>query len=270
MTLSSQTIFSTMIYFYKLTIAYDGTCYSGWQIQPNATSIQEHVQKALQIYLKTDYLPVVGSGRTDAGVHARNQPAHFKWGSLLDLSLLRKALNGILPIDIRVKDIQRAREGFHAQHNAISKEYHYFLHLDPVLDPFSRLYCWHIHSKIDLDLLKDAAAQFIGKHDFSAFANEAHKGSASKNAVRTIFRIDLHPVNGGLRIEFEGDGFLYAMVRNIVGTMVAVASHRRPIEDIRLIFDSKDRRLASMAAPAKGLFLVQVNYPKDHLIETQL
>lgn len=248
---------------YKLTIAYDGTNFSGWQIQPNATSIQEHIQHALKLILHKEKVVLIGSGRTDAGVHALAQIAHFKCPETLDLIRLLYALNGILPRDIRIKQIELVPDHFHAQYSAIGKEYHYHIYLDPVVDPFRRLYCWHMHRSLDLHLLEQAAEYFIGTHNFSAFANEAHAGSAAKNPVRTLYRLDIVKEPGGVRLEFEGNGFLYKMVRNIVGTMMDVAMRKRPIEDIEEIFKSKNRRLASMAAPPQGLFLVQVKYP-DH------
>lgn len=246
---------------YKLTIAYDGTHYGGWQIQPNAPSIQQHIQEALEILIKGENISVIGSGRTDAGVHALNQVAHFQIERNLDLYRLQHSLNGILPRDIRIKNIEKVSLNFHAQQSAIRKEYHYHLYLDAVMDPFRRLYCWHCLRKCDIVLMKEAAAFFVGKHDFTSFANERHAGAVSKNPVRTIFRLDVCPFQGGVRLEFEGDGFLYKMVRNIVGTLVDVASHRLPLHEIVSIFEAKDRRLASSAAPAQGLFLIKVNYP---------
>ncbi|WP_068468946.1 tRNA pseudouridine(38-40) synthase TruA [Candidatus Protochlamydia phocaeensis] len=252
---------------YKLTIAYDGTHYSGWQIQPNAPSIQQHLQETLCTLLREEKVVVTGSGRTDAGVHAIAQIAHFKSEKRLDLNRLQFALNGMLPHDIRIKQAEMAALHFHAQYSAIGKEYHYFLHLDRVMDPFRRLYCWHVHSKIDSDLLKEAAARFVGTHDFTSFANEAHTGTAAHDPVRTLYRLDIKPVEGGLRMEFEGNGFLYKMVRNIVGTLEEVASHKRPLEDIEAIFAAKDRRKAGKAAPPQGLFLARVDYPGDHLMK---
>lgn len=249
------------MYCYKLTIAYDGTHYSGWQIQPNAVSIQQQIQDTLKIILRLDQITVIGSGRTDAGVHALGQIAHFRYQEKLDLNRLSLSLNGMLPRDIRIKKIEQVPLSFHAQYSAIGKEYHYHLYQDRVMDPFRRLYCWHMYSALDLDLLLQAAACFKGTHDFTSFANEAHAGSASKNPVRTIYRLDVKPVEGGLTLEFHGDGFLYKMVRNIVGTLVEVASHRKSLEHINYLFEVKDRRLAAMAAPPHGLFLVRVDYP---------
>lgn len=248
---------------YKMTIAYDGTHYSGWQIQPNAPSIQQHVQDVLKILLRRPEVGLIGSGRTDAGVHARGQVAHFKHEKHVDSERLLYALNGMIPRDIRIKKIEPASLNFHAQYSAIGKEYHYYLYLDRIMDPFRRLYCWHVHQHLSLDLLKQAASLFQGTHDFTSFANEAHTGSASRNAVRNLYRLDVIPVEGGIRLEFEGDGFLYKMVRNIVGCLIEVASHKRSMEEIPFLFAARDRRLAGKAAPSQGLFLMHVMYPDE-------
>lgn len=250
---------------YKLTLTYDGTHYSGWQIQPNGPSIQQHLQESLAEFMSEDSVTVIGSGRTDAGVHALNQIAHFKTEHELNLNRLRLALNGLLPRDIRVKKVEIVPLKFHSQYSAIGKEYHYHLYLDRVMNPFRHLYCWHVLRKIDFNLLQEAAALFVGTHDFTSFANEPHAGSVTKNPVRTIYRLDVCPVEDGLRLEFEGNGFLYKMVRNIVGTLVDVASYRLTIAELISIFEAKDRRQSGPAAPPQGLFLVRVDYPDDHL-----
>lgn len=244
---------------YRLTIAYDGTAYSGWQVQPHDLSIQHVLQKALGIILRKTVV-LIGSGRTDAGVHAAGQTAHFTHDSEIDLYRFQNSLNGLIPPDIRIKSIDLVPSDFHAQYSAVAKEYHYHLHLDKVMDPFRRRYCWHLHHSLDLNLLHEAAGLFVGTHDFTSFANEAHKGTASRDPVRTLKRLDLVEEPGGLRLEFEGDGFLYKMVRNIVGTLVDVASKKRSLDDINKIFAAKDRRQASMAAPPQGLFLMFVQY----------
>ena len=249
------------MYCYKLTLAYDGTHYSGWQVQPNAPSIQQHLQESLAIFLGGERVAVIGSGRTDAGVHALNQVAHFKTERALDLNRLLMAINGLLPRDIRVKKVELVPETFHAQYSAKGKEYHYFLHLERIADPFRSLYQWHLLRRMNLSLLQEGAFRFIGTHDFTSFANERHAGSVSKNPIRTIYRLDVIPVEGGVRLEFEGNGFLYKMVRNIVGTLVDVASSRLTIEEVDAIFAAKDRCQASSAAPPHGLFLVKVDYP---------
>lgn len=247
---------------YKLTIAYDGTHYHGWQIQPNGTSIQEKIQDALKTALRNE-VQVIGSGRTDAGVHALGQVAHFKYDSEIDIYRLLASLNGLLPLDIRIKKIESVPLDFHAQYSALGKIYHYHLHLEQILNPFFRLYSLHVRERINLDLLKKASEHFLGTHDFTSFANEAHSGCAANDPIRTLKRLDIIPENGGIRLEFEADGFLYKMVRNIVGTLLEIASGKRSIEEIPFIFEAKDRRKAGKAAAPHGLFLVEVHYPKE-------
>lgn len=242
-----------------MSIAYDGTAYGGWQIQPNAMSIQELIQNALKTILRHD-VNLIGSGRTDAGVHALQQVAHFHTEQEVDIYRLTHSLNGILPRDIRILDIAEVPLTFHAQRNAIKKTYHYHLCLHHVQSPFRRLYSYHVREKIDLELLNEAAQMFVGTHDFTSFANEAHAGAAAKHAVRTLYRVDCIPEEDGMRIELEANGFLYKMVRNIVGTLLEVAEGKRPKEDIPRIFTAKDRREAGQAAPAHALFLAQVTY----------
>lgn len=245
---------------YKLILAYDGTKYKGWQVQPNAVTIQECLEKAVGILHKGERIAVIGSGRTDAGVHAKGQVAHFFSPKKFDLHRLLFSLNGLLPLDIRVKSVEIVDLDFHSRYSAISKEYHYHLHLQKVEDPFLHGYSWHFPWKIDIDLLKKAAHLFIGTHDFTSFANEKHAGSAAKNPVRTLYRLDVIEIENGVRLEFEGDGFLYKMVRNIVGTLMDVAIGKLILNDIKRIFEAKDRRKASQAAPPQGLFLMYVDY----------
>lgn len=244
---------------YKLTIAYDGTNYGGWQVQPNAISIQALVQQAIYTFTRQN-VTLIGSGRTDAGVHALEQVAHFKCDKDLDLFKLISSLNGLLPMDIRVLKAEKVPLEFHSQCSAISKTYYYHLNVDRVQDPFTRLYSFHVREKIDIELLNQASRAFIGTMDFTSFANEAHSGCASRNPIRTIYRIDIIQEPGRIRLEFEGDGFLYKMVRNIVGTMLDVARGKKTLNDIPLILAARDRRKAGQAAPPHGLFLAKVNY----------
>lgn len=244
---------------YKLILSYDGTYYAGWQIQPNAVTIQELVTKALERFLGQK-IHLIGAGRTDAGVHAIGQVAHFILPLPIDQGLFLRAANGILPPDIRILSIEEVSSSFQAQYSAIGKIYHYHLWLDPVQSPFKRLYSAHIRSKMHIPLLKEASQYFIGTHDFSAFANSTHEGAASRDPIRTIHRLDLIEQEGGFRLEFEGNGFLYKMVRNITGLLLEVGRGSIPIYAIPEIFASRDRRQAPMGAPAHGLFLVRVIY----------
>ncbi|MCB1119282.1 MAG: tRNA pseudouridine(38-40) synthase TruA [Chlamydiia bacterium] len=240
---------------YRFDIAYDGKDFSGWQIQPNAPSIQETIEKALRLLCKQP-IRLMGSGRTDAGVHALGQVAHAK----CPLPPSLKSLNGILPPTIRILSVTEVPFDFHSQYSAKSKEYHYHLCLEPVLSPFKRGFCWHIQQPIDLHLLEKGTEAFIGTHDFTTFSNQANQGSAARNPVRTIKRITLVEEEGGIRLEFEANGFLYKMVRNITGTLVSVASGKLPLMALPHLLAARDRRKACPAAPPFGLFLFSVYY----------
>ena len=245
---------------FKIVLSYDGTRFGGWQVQPNSISIQALVEEALSRVLG-ERTPITASGRTDAGVHALAQTAHFSTSKSFDLPKLQYALNGILPEDIRICSIASAPLDFHARYSATSKIYRYHLRLSKNIDPFKRLYHVPIYFPLSLTLLKEAATHFIGEHDFTSFANQGDVGAASRNPIRTITRLDVIEEEEGLYLEFEGNGFLYKMVRNITGTLLDVCRGKITLKDIPEIFAAKDRSKAASAAPAKGLFLVKVNYP---------
>lgn len=241
---------------YKLTIAYDGTNFGGWQIQPNAESIQEHLQKALTTILREE-IHVSGSGRTDAGVHALAQVAHFKTSQEIEPQRIQHSLNGILPKTIRIRSLELAPDDFHARFSAKRKIYHYHLHTSQTQSPFNRLYRTHIRHELNIDTIKLATTHLIGTHDFTSFANE---GGAKTNPNKTLYSINIVPETEGLRLEFEGNGFLYKMVRNIVGTLLDTATGKLNPNDIPAILETKDRKRASQAAPPQGLFLIKVIY----------
>lgn len=248
-------------YKYKVTLAYDGTHYHGWQIQSNGIAIQEILQTKIQQVTQTD-THLIGAGRTDTGVHAKGQVAHFVVKAPLNLFRLQHALNRLLPADIRIAEIVEVPITFHARYSATGKIYHYHLHLEKNRDPFVHHYSWHIREYVDLDLLRMAAQLFIGSHDFTTFANDCLRGAAARDAVRSIYRLDVVVQEGGVRLEFCGNGFLYKMVRNIVGTLVSVAIGKLPISEIPRLFAAKDREQAGKGAPPQGLFLMHVNYPE--------
>ena len=244
---------------YKLTLSYDGTGYGGWQVQPNATSIQSLVEAALSTLLKVK-TSIVGAGRTDAGVHALGQIAHFSAQETLNLRRVLRSLNGLLPDQIRVLKVEAVDDDFHARFSAIGKVYHYNLHSHPIACPFTRLYSLQIFHTLDLSDLYTAAQLFVGTHDFTSFANESDRGSAAINAVRYLQRIDVVEKENGVQLIFEGNGFLYKMVRNIVGTLLEVCAGKKHIDQIPEILAAKDRKKAGKAAPALGLFLAKVIY----------
>ena len=242
---------------YKISIAYDGTHYAGWQVQPNGTAIQTLIQRALETVLRHP-ISLTGSSRTDAGVHALGQVAHFDTDHATDLGKLRYAINALLPPDIRIQLIVPAAADFHARYSAMGKIYHYHLQLD-LPDPMSRLYRTQVFGLFDLEAVTLASKHLIGTHDFAAFAN----ASKIKDTIRTLKRLDVIQEKGGVRLEFEGDGFLYKMVRNIVGTLLDVAAHRTPPDAVADLLKAKDRKLAGPTANAEGLFLIKVLYPAD-------
>ena len=245
---------------YKLKIAYEGTAYSGWQNQKNANTVQKEVEKALQVLLKVE-TPTIGASRTDAGVHALGQIAHFTCPEIIDLKRFLYSLNGLLPKDIRVKSLKPEKDNFHARYSAQKKTYHYFLSLGVHQDPFERYFASHIYQKMDLELMQQACKYFVGTHDFNAFANESNEGCSLTKSVKKMTKVELTQIRENIyRLELEADGFLYKMVRNIVGTLLEIASGKIKIESIPEILASKDRRKAGFAAPAKGLFLIKVHY----------
>lgn len=248
-----------MKYNYRLLIAYDGTHFGGWQVQPNSVTIQQRLQEAAEVILRHP-ITLIGSGRTDAGVHAVGQVAHFKTESEVDLRRFLVSMNGLLPPSIRVKEIQDAPLDFHAQYSALGKTYHYHLCLEKVQDPFKRLYAWHLREIIDLERLYQGTQYLLGTHDFTSLANESHAGSAAKDPIRTLKRVDIVHEEHGVRLEFEADGFLYKMVRNSVGTLVDIARRKLEPHDLERILLGRDRRLAGKAAPPQGLFLWKVDY----------
>lgn len=247
---------------YRLLIEYDGTDFCGWQVQDNGTSIQTILATALQTLLK--HPPrLIGSGRTDAGVHARGQVAHFTAESQIeDTRKFLHSLNGLIPFSIRVLALEAAEETFHAQFSASGKIYHYYIGTRPSQSCFRRAFQTHVPKPLDLAAIREAICHLVGTHDFTSFANQAHEGSAARNPVRTIRRIDLIKEEDGFRLEFEGSGFLYKMVRNLTGALLEVGKGKLPASHIPAILAARDRKRAPQAAPAKGLFLMQVFYDK--------
>lgn len=251
----------TLTHRYRLRITYDGEPFLGWQLQRQEGSLQEILKKALQTILQDPFIHPIASGRTDAGVHARAQIVHFDTSKHdVNCDRLLRSLNGLLPSEARVLALESCCKDFHARYSATGKIYHYHIHTGPVEDPFYRRYRWHLHQRLDCSLLKAACKKLEGTHDFKALANENHRGSAAHDSIRTLFRVEPHFFEDHLRIEFEGDGFLYKMVRNCVGLLSEVARGYRPIEEIDTILLSSQRPQAGYCAPAKGLFLHKVLY----------
>jgi tRNA pseudouridine38-40 synthase len=245
---------------FKLTIAYDGTAYEGWQVQKIGTGVQEKIEAALA-KLFPSHPRLHSSSRTDAGVHALGMAAHFEVPSAECRMTPRKlglAINAWLPEDVRVLSAARARPDFHARFNAKGKQYRYFVWNHPALNPLIRHTAWHVPRPLDLAAMRAAARLCLGTHDFQSFA--ANPGYARESTVRTLSRCDVRRSGRLLTVVIEGDGFLYKMCRGIVGTLVQVGLGRFPAAEVKQMLALKDRRVAGMTAPAHGLVLWKVFY----------
>ncbi len=244
----------------KLVLAYDGTDYTGWQRQAAGRSVQGVVEAALAP-LAGRPVSVVAAGRTDAGVHALGQVAHVELHRPIDPSVVQRALNARLPPDVRVRAASEAPPGFHARFAARRKTYRYYLRLGPWVSPFEHRYVWHLAEALDDRAMVEAASVLVGRHDFAAFRSV---GTPVKTTERTVYRLDLTRMDdedGALvALEIEADGFLRHMARTIVGTLVEVGLGRRGPADLERALASGDRGQAGPTAPAKGLFLVRVEY----------
>ena len=247
----------------KLTVAYDGTGYAGWQVQRRAgkPTIQGTLQQAFRQIVR-EQVVVVGSGRTDAGVHALAQVAHVTIRAAIPCERLRHALNSVLPPDSVVTDVVEAPAGFHARFDAVAKRYRYRIVNGPIVLPFERRYVHQVRVPLNLALMRREASVLLGRHDFRAFHNS---GRPLADARRTISKIQVHRHDPELTIEIEANGFLYGMVRSIVGTLIDIGRGYRPAGTMARILKTRDRRLVGPTAPAKGLCLVCVQYDtNDH------
>jgi tRNA pseudouridine38-40 synthase len=244
----------------KLTLAYDGTDFAGWQIQPTARTVQGTVQSILA-RITGEPVNLVGSGRTDAGVHALGQVASFETSSGHACDVFCRALNAELPDDIAVLSVEEAPTGFHARGWARRKRYRYVFHDSGMRDVFARRYCWPVPYRLDETAMQRGAAALVGKHDFSSFETS---GSERESSVRTIFAIDITRPLGDrpyeLHLEIEADGFLYNMVRAIAGTLVLVGRGVRTEAWVAEALAAWNRSAAGPTAPAQGLFLLWVKY----------
>ncbi len=255
---------------FKLTLAYDGTDYIGWQRQATGISIQGLLEDALHQFDDRD-VAVAGAGRTDAGVHALGQVASCSLDRAIEAATLVRALNHKLPADVRVRSVCEMPSKFHARFDARQKTYRYRVWNATVFSPFQRRFCWHLPGVLDVDAMREAARLVEGTHDFAAFQGQ---GSEAATTIRTVhaFRISVrgggpaergvHRSTDGHRIDFEitGNGFLRHMVRTLVGTLVEVGRGRRTPGSMSKVIASHDRARAGQTAPAHGLFLVSVSY----------
>jgi tRNA pseudouridine38-40 synthase len=243
---------------YFLEISYDGTDYHGWQTQPNGISVQEVIEQKLATLFQQP-VPIVGSGRTDAGVHAMRQYAHFDCNELpYPKDELIYKLNRILPIDISIRDIHSVIETAHARFDATLRSYHY--HISYIKDPFRHKYRYTIWHPLDVKKMQEAAKILFEYDDFASFCKYNHD---AKTTLCKIQHAEWVESPGQLNFIISSDRFLRNMVRAIVGTMVELGKGQCSLQDFRNIIEAKDRQAAGFSSPASGLFLAEVHYPND-------
>jgi len=243
---------------WKCICAYDGTSFAGWQSQARSDAVQDVIEARLkQIFHRP--VRIHGSGRTDAGVHALGQVFHFdaEWRHGVDKLLA--AFRVGLPPAIQVKSVRPAPAKFHARFQATGKRYEYRLQLGDA-DPFTRPYCWTVFRPLDLGAMQAAAAMLRGRHDFRAFTALNGQGEAREDTVRDLRRLEIVRRGRRVRMTFEAEGFLYKMIRSLVGLLVSVGEGKVTVADVRAILASKERTARVLTAPPHGLFLVKVFY----------
>ncbi|WP_338450542.1 tRNA pseudouridine(38-40) synthase TruA [Niallia oryzisoli] len=242
---------------YKCTISYDGTLFSGYQVQPQKRTVQSEIEEALKKLHKGSPIRITASGRTDAGVHARGQVIHFDSPLHIPEDKWVNALHSLLPDDIAVKKVEKAAPDFHARFDATGKEYRYFVRLSNYKDPFTRHYQFQYGYPLDIKQMKAAADYLVGTHDFTSFCSAK---TEVEDRVRTILRVGIEMSREQLMFRFVGDGFLYNMVRILVGTLLETGRGLHQPEDMKTILAGKDRSLAGKTAAAHGLYLWEVFY----------
>ena len=245
---------------FKLTIAYDGTRYFGWQVQKGRMTVQQRVEEALR-ELFPSVKRVHSSSRTDTGVHAMGMVAHVdipETECRMDARKLLLAVNSFLPVDVRIVAARRVGEGFHARFDAKGKRYYYLIWNHAAMNPLLHNRAWHVKMPLDLERMQKAAKLFVGRKDFKSFAST--REYEMESTVRRLTRCDVRKEGYTWKITIEGDGFLYKMCRGIVGTLVRVGQGKLTQTEIRQIFRDRDRSVAGMNAPACGLTLWRVFY----------
>ncbi|MEE4111719.1 MAG: tRNA pseudouridine(38-40) synthase TruA, partial [Desulfobacteraceae bacterium] len=238
-------------------IEYDGSAFHGWQRQKTDRTVQQTIENALAVMTR-EKVTLIGSGRTDAGVHALGQTAGFRTRSRLDARAFLNGLNSLLPDDVVVRACEQMPGNFHARFDVRSKHYRYHILNRPIAPAIGRQFVWHIRKPLDTEAMAEAAAMLLGTHDFKAFEGT---GSPRKHSIRTVTDSTLRITGGGnLTYDIQANGFLRFMVRNIVGTLVAVGAGKIDRQEVQAILQSKDRARAGATAPPQGLFLMDVTY----------
>lgn len=241
---------------YKLTVAYDGTRYQGWQRQPDTElTIQGTLERTI-CALKGYPIEVNGSGRTDGGVHAEAQTASIRLPGKVEAERFQAELNRMLPEDIRVTGMELVKNGFHARYSAAGKRYEYTVDTREKADVFTRRYCFHFPGTLDTKAMGEAAGCLVGKHDFAAFTDR----NEDQSTIRTIYDIRIREEGDKVKLVYEGNGFMYHMVRILTGTLLEVGTGKRTVEETAALLDGGERFQAGFLAPACGLVLKEVYY----------
>lgn len=240
-----------------MTVAYDGTEYAGWQVQPSHMTVQQRLEETLAS-LTGEQVKIHGSGRTDQGVHAEGQVAHFDLSRRWVSAHLHKGLNALLPQDVRVLRVSRAKPDFHARRSAVRKEYRYFIWNAPVMNPCRRRYATHVRKPLDVKAMQAAAAVLVGRHDFAAFT--ANPNRVVESTVREVHALTVRKSGSLIVIRAASEGFLYKMVRSLAGLLLRVGEGAVSLHEVREILASKVRTARVPTAPPEGLFLWRVWY----------
>lgn len=241
----------------RLTLAYDGSAYAGWQAQPSGNTVQQVLQNAIAS-ISGEPVVVHGSGRTDAGVHARAQEVHFDTSAALEPAIWLRGLNALLPPDIRVNRVRPASSAFHARRSAVCKEYRYMIWNGNVMPPFLRCYRTHVREPLDVVLMQSAAAMLTGCHDFAAFTANPNRDVPDTTRTLSVLSVKRHSEEIVLRAVSEG--FLYKMVRSLAGYLIRVGSGAVEPLETAAILESRQRTARVPTAPPEGLFLWSVSY----------
>jgi tRNA pseudouridine38-40 synthase len=241
---------------YRIDFSYDGTNFNGYQMQPNLRTVQNELEKAVSFLNRQTITSVQSSGRTDKGVHALNQVAHFDLNINTSLDKIKRGLNSNLPDDIHIIKVRKVSNNFHARFSAKKKEYLYKINTSEY-NPMMRNYIYQYNRYLDINKMREAIKYFEGTHDFTSFVSSEDE---RENKVRTILKTNIKEKNGLIEISFQADGFMKYQVRNMVGLLIYIGSGKKEVDDVKKILEAKDRKASVKTAPSEGLYLKKVWY----------
>ncbi|WP_106495470.1 tRNA pseudouridine(38-40) synthase TruA [Lentibacillus sp. Marseille-P4043] len=242
----------------KCVISYDGSNFSGFQIQPKKRTVHGELEKALQKMHKGEHIRIQASGRTDTGVHAKGQTIHFETPFIIPEVNWKRALNTLLPGDLYVNDVEKVPTAFHARYDVIEKEYRYYVWNEKETDVFKRNYAYQFPYPLDIKVMQEACSYLEGEHDFTTFSSA--KATTKGSKVRTLYQLSCEKHGSEIEFIFRGSGFLYNMVRITVGVLLDIGQGRRSASDIPFLIEQRDRQLVGETIPPQGLYLWRVRY----------